>query len=69
MIGRLSALTRKHAELDLQLKSERARPAADQLALTSIKKRKLAVKDEIRQRQRRRRRYRNQNLENPALGT
>jgi len=68
MFGRLSALTRKHAELDLELKAEASRPAADPIQVRQLKKQKLAVKDEIAARQRRRRRYRNQNLEYPGLG-
>lgn len=68
MIGRLSALFKRHAEFDLQLRQENSRPAPDSLKLATLKKQKLATKDAINARLRRRRRYRNQDLEYPGLG-
>ena len=44
---RLSALKKEHGELDSLLESEQKRPAADLIRVRRLKKRKLALKDEI----------------------
>lgn len=46
---RLGALKKEHAELDSRLKSEQKYSAADMIRLQRLKKRKLALKDEIAQ--------------------
>ena len=46
---RLGALKKEHAELDSRLKSEQKHSAADMIRIQRLKKRKLALKDEITQ--------------------
>ncbi len=43
----LTALETKHATLDRQITAETQRPSPDQSLLSSLKKRKLLVKQEI----------------------
>lgn len=43
----ISALHAKHAGLDERLKTESSRPVPDTLLLATIKKQKLAIKQEI----------------------
>ncbi len=43
----LNALKEKHAELDVKLAEEEARPLPDSLKIQEYKKQKLAVKQEI----------------------
>lgn len=43
----LKALKDKHAELDVKLAEEEARPLPDSLKIQEYKKQKLAVKQEI----------------------
>lgn len=43
----LAALKAKHAELDVKLAEEEARPLPDTLKIQEYKKQKLAVKQEI----------------------
>ncbi|MEP9402358.1 YdcH family protein [Sphingomonas sp. VNH70] len=43
----LNALAAKHATLDRQIAAEAGRPSPDQAVLSSLKKRKLMVKQEI----------------------
>lgn len=43
----LKALKDKHAELDIKLAEEEARPLPDSLKIQEYKKQKLAVKQEI----------------------
>jgi hypothetical protein len=43
----LKALKEKHAELDVKLAEEEARPLPDSLKIQEYKKQKLAVKQEI----------------------
>lgn len=45
--ARLDTLGRKHAELDTQLHREMQHPALDQIKVHDLKRRKLAIKDEI----------------------
>lgn len=43
----VSALHAKHADIDQQLRAESCRPMPDTYRLASLKKRKLAIKEEI----------------------
>ncbi|MEH3039339.1 MAG: YdcH family protein [Sphingomonas paucimobilis] len=43
----LTALETKHATLDRQIAAETQRPSPDQAVLSSLKKRKLMVKQEM----------------------
>lgn len=45
----MGALKKEHAELDSRLKSEQKHSAADMIRIQRLKKRKLALKDEIAQ--------------------
>ncbi|WP_082448339.1 MULTISPECIES: YdcH family protein [unclassified Sphingomonas] len=45
--GHLNALEAKHATLDRQIAMETQRPSPDQSLLSSLKKRKLMVKQEM----------------------
>ncbi len=45
--GHLNALEAKHATLDRQIAMEAQRPSPDQSLLSSLKKRKLMVKQEM----------------------
>lgn len=44
---RIKSLEEKHSELDSALKEEEARPLPDSLAIATLKRRKLAIKDEL----------------------
>jgi hypothetical protein len=44
---RISSLQQEHHELEETLAREEARPMPDSLAIASIKRRKLAIKDEL----------------------
>ena len=46
---RIQALKEQHSELEIALEEEEARPLPDSLAIASIKRKKLAIKDEIEQ--------------------
>lgn len=43
----ISALHAKHAGLDARIRNESARPAPDSLLVATLKKQKLAIKQEI----------------------
>jgi hypothetical protein len=43
----LSELKRKHGELDREIAEAMAHPSTDDLEVASLKRRKLALKDEI----------------------
>ncbi len=43
----LETLTEKHAAFDVEIDAERQRPAPDSVRLSDLKRRKLAIKDEI----------------------
>ena len=43
----LDNLTEKHAAFEAEIDAETQRPAPDSVRLTDLKRRKLAVKDEI----------------------
>ena len=45
--GHISALESKHAELEHRIEQEEARPVPDNVALYDLKRRKLALKDEL----------------------
>ena len=45
--ARLDTLGRKHSELEAKLKGEMRRPAADELRVHDLKRRKLQIKDEM----------------------
>jgi hypothetical protein len=45
--GHISALHAKHAGLDQRLRTESSRPMPDTALLASLKKQKLAIKEEI----------------------
>lgn len=45
--ARLDTLGRKHAELETQLHQELQHPALDQSKVHDLKRRKLAIKDEM----------------------
>lgn len=47
MLNRFLSLRRRHAALDAAVETEQARPAPDTLALSRLKKEKLAVKEEL----------------------
>jgi len=46
---RIQALKAEHSELESALEAEEARPLPDSLAIASLKRKKLAIKDEIEQ--------------------
>lgn len=46
---RMAALKSKHTELELALESETSRPRPDPALVSSLKKQKLRVKDELAQ--------------------
>lgn len=46
---RIQALKAQHSELESALEHEEARPLPDSLAIASLKRKKLAIKDEIEQ--------------------
>ena len=47
--ARLEALTQEHRDLDTAIEALRGLPGHDQIQLARLKKRKLKLKDEIRQ--------------------
>lgn len=47
--ARLETLTEEHRDLDSAIEALRAMPGHDQLQLARLKKRKLKLKDDIRQ--------------------
>ncbi|WP_299814545.1 DUF465 domain-containing protein [uncultured Jannaschia sp.] len=47
LTSHLSALQKKHEILSQQVEAEARSPAVDSVALTEMKKRKLAIKQEI----------------------
>ena len=46
---RIKALKKRHSELESALEEEEARPLPDSLIIASLKRKKLAIKDEIEQ--------------------
>lgn len=49
MQGRIEELSTRHRNLEETIKAERKRPSADQLVLQDLKKRKLRIKEELRE--------------------
>ncbi|NIJ06953.1 hypothetical protein FHS31_000535 [Sphingomonas vulcanisoli] len=47
LIGRIAALRQEHRDLDAAIDALTFAPASDQLQIARLKKRKLALKDEI----------------------
>ena len=47
LTSHLSELRKKHETLSQQVESEARQPGVDSIALTTLKKRKLAIKQEI----------------------
>ena len=47
--ARLEALTQEHRDLDMAIEALRTLPGHDQIQLARLKKRKLKLKDEVRQ--------------------
>lgn len=45
--GHINALEHKHADLEHRIEAEAARPSPDLTTLHDLKKRKLALKDQI----------------------
>ncbi|MGV6801355.1 MAG: YdcH family protein [bacterium] len=48
VVDRLEALNERHRKLEIILSEEMARPSADTIILSDIKRQKLALKDEMR---------------------
>lgn len=46
--ARLQSLGQRHRELDAQITTEMQHPSSNDLTLHALKRRKLAIKDEIR---------------------
>lgn len=46
---RIQSLQEKHSELDAALKEEEARPMPDSITIGTLKRQKLAIKDELAQ--------------------
>lgn len=46
-LGHISALQRRHADLERQIEQELQHSACDELLVTALKRRKLEVKDEL----------------------
>ena len=46
---RIQLLQKKHSELDEALQKEEARPMPDSLTIATLKRQKLAIKDELAQ--------------------
>lgn len=45
--GHISALERRHQELDRQIAAELAHPVHDDLLISALKRKKLEIKDEL----------------------
>ncbi len=45
--GHLAELSEKHRSLELKIQEELARPSADELQISRLKKEKLRIKDEM----------------------
>lgn len=46
---RIQTLRQKHSELDAALREEEARPMPDSMTIGTLKRQKLAIKDELAQ--------------------
>jgi hypothetical protein len=47
LAGHLAELSEKHRSLELKIQEEMARPSADELQVSRLKKEKLRIKDEM----------------------
>ncbi|HWK15166.1 MAG TPA: DUF465 domain-containing protein [Rhizobiaceae bacterium] len=47
LVSHLAELTRKHSEIEREIDEALAHPSTDDLQINSLKRRKLAIKDEI----------------------
>ena len=47
LLDRVESLKAKHAALDAALEKESRRPAPDSVTVTELKRKKLAIKDEL----------------------
>lgn len=47
--GRMNELAAKHRNLDQQITEEQKRPSADNLVIKELKRRKLRIKEELRE--------------------
>ena len=47
LAGHLAELSEKHRLLDMRIQEELARPSADDIQLSRLKKEKLKIKDEM----------------------
>jgi len=47
LAGHLAELSEKHRLLDMRIQEELARPSADDIQLSRLKKEKLRIKDEM----------------------
>ena len=47
LAGHLAELSEKHRSLELKIREEMARPSADELQLSQLKKEKLKIKDKM----------------------
>jgi hypothetical protein len=47
LAGHLAELSEKHRLLEMQIQEELARPSADDLQISQLKKEKLRIKDEM----------------------
>jgi hypothetical protein len=45
--NRIAALERRHHDLDSEIRTEASRPAGDDIQVGEMKKRKLAIRDEL----------------------
>lgn len=47
--GRINELSNKHRSLDEQIETEQKKPARDPLQVTELKRRKLRIKEQLRE--------------------
>ena len=47
LAGHLAELSEKHRSLELKIQEEMARPGADELQISRLKREKLKIKDEM----------------------
>jgi hypothetical protein len=47
LAGHLAELSEKHRSLELKIQEEMARPSADEIQISRLKKEKLKIKDEM----------------------
>jgi len=47
LVSHLAELTRKHSEIEREIDEALAHPSTDDLQISTLKRRKLAIKDQI----------------------